>query len=943
MNDQPPGSRESDSTRLARILLEFEDAWQRGQQPVIDDFLPTAPAERAAVLAELAAVDLERRLKAGEAIRAETYLSRYPELAADDDAVQRLRTTEEAQRQRQGRIRLEKSPDHCPRHEEAFLSTTQDGRYHPEPSSAPASNGNAGPATFPTIAGYEILGELGRGGMGIVYQARQVRLNRLVALKMLRAGRTAGPEELARFRNEAEAVARLHHPHIVQIYEVDGPDHQPYFAFEYIDGGNLAQKIQGTPQPPHQAAALLETLARAVHYAHQHGIIHRDLKPLNILLQKSETTKHTKHTKQEEFKQEGPLPGSFSCISCVSWFPKITDFGLAKSLDAKQGQTRTGDLMGTPAYMAPEQAAGKPKEIGPATDVYALGAILYELLTGRPPFRGETTLETLDQVRSQEPVRTRRLRPSLRRDLDTICLKCLAKEPHKRYATALALAEDLKRFLNGEPIRARPVSWWEKGIKWARRHPAVAALSAGVVAVILLAFSIVVWQWREARQAWEEAATHAAAEGEAKEKADAARQLAENQEREAIKARQIAERGQREALEQRENARDTLEFLAGLFHGSDPTGLEGLGFRSGQNANAKISVLELLNNGTRNVNAQRIKNPAVRATLLDQLGNLYRSLGFLDKAGPLLEEALDLRQTHCGPEHEDTATSLYHVAWLYHDRGQYADAQRVYRQAWAIRQKRFGNDSLPCAQVMFNLAWTLAHQFGEPSATRYEPSAPRYEEAEQLLRQVLKVREEQLGDNHREVGVTLAALATLRFPKNETEGALLALRAIGVLERAETKDALTSGLMKYYWARDARQKYRYAEAEALYRDCLTEAMAYLGDRHPAVGMLLGDFAGLQRNMGDLAGAEASIRQALDIGRRSMRNHPAMIQGLMELADHVRERGAIQEAESLHQEAIDIAQRLGRPDLGQAPLARLVDLLENRDPHDESGANPTAPP
>jgi serine/threonine protein kinase/tetratricopeptide (TPR) repeat protein len=742
---------------LARILLEFEDAWQHGQQPVIDDFLPGAPTERVAVLAELAAVDLERRLKAGETIRAEAYLSRYPELAADHDAVQRLRTTEEAQRQRQ--VKLEKSSEHCPRYGEAFLSTTQDGRYHPEPSSAPASNGNAGPAALPTIAGYEILAELGRGGMGIVYQARQLRLNRLVALKMLRAGSMAGPEELARFRHEAEAVARLHHPHIVQIYEVGGPDHQPYFALEYMDGGNLAKKIQGTPQPLHEAAALVETLAQAVHCAHLHGIIHRDLKPLNILLQKSEI----RNPKSETDPSSGVSDFGFRISDFT---PKVTDFGLAKSLDAKQAHTRTGDLMGTPAYMAPEQAAGKAKEIGPATDVYALGAILYELLTGRPPFRGETTLETLDQVRSQEPVRPRRLRPKLPRDLDTICLKCLAKEPRKRYATALSLADDLKRFLNGEPIWARPVSWWEKSVKWARRRPAVAALSAGIVASILLAFSIVVWQWRDTRRAWEEAAAHAAAEGDAKEKADAARQLAENHEREAIKARQIAEQGQREALEQRENARDALEFLAGLFHGSDPTGLEGLGFRSGQNANAKISVLELLNNGTRTVNAQRIKNPAVRATLLDQLGDLYRSLGFLDKAERLLKEALDLRQTHCGPEHEDTATSLYHVAWLYHDRGKYADAERFYRQAWAIRQKRFDNDSLPCAQVMFNLAWTLAHQFVDPSATRYE-------EAEHLLRQVLKIRQDQLGSNHREVGVTWAALATLRFPKNETEGAAL--------------------------------------------------------------------------------------------------------------------------------------------------------------------------
>ena len=298
---------------------------------------------------------------------------------------------------------------------------------------------------FPEVAGYEILGELGRGGMGVVYKARQVRLNRLVALKMILAGEHAGTEAAVRFLAEAEAVARLQHPHIVQIYAFGDQDGRPYFAMEYVAGGSLADRLDGTPWPAGDAARLVETLARAIHEAHRQGIVHRDLKPANVLLTADGT-------------------------------PKVADFGLAKWLDVEAGLTRTDHVLGTPSYMAPEQAEGGATQVGPAADVYALGAILYELLTGRPPFRAATALETLEQVKSAEPIAPGRLQPGLPRDLETICLKCLRKEPARRYAGADALAEDLRRFGAGEPILARPVSGVERAWRWCRRKPALAAL-----------------------------------------------------------------------------------------------------------------------------------------------------------------------------------------------------------------------------------------------------------------------------------------------------------------------------------------------------------------------------------------------------------------------------------------------------------------------------------
>jgi tetratricopeptide (TPR) repeat protein len=309
-------------------------------------------------------------------------------------------------------------------------------------------------AERPTLAGYEILDVLGRGGMGIVYKARQVSLNRLVALKMVLAGAHAGALQRARFATEAEAVARLQHPNIVQIYEVGEHDGLPYFSLEFVDGASLAQKIAGKPQPPREAAGLVELLAWAMAVAHGRGIIHRDLKPANVLLTETGT-------------------------------PKIADFGLAKRLEDDSAQTKSGTLLGTPSYMSPEQARGEIDAVGPLADLYSLGATLYELLTGRPPFAGPTILETLNQVRNEEPVPPMRLQPKCPRDLETIALKCLQKEPAKRYPDCEALADDLRRFLDGVPIKARPVSAAERTWRWCRRNPRVAALS-GLAGLLLL-------------------------------------------------------------------------------------------------------------------------------------------------------------------------------------------------------------------------------------------------------------------------------------------------------------------------------------------------------------------------------------------------------------------------------------------------------------------------
>jgi eukaryotic-like serine/threonine-protein kinase len=342
-----------------------------------------------------------------------------------------------------------------------------------------ATNGCPAPpplgAAQPVIAGYEILGVLGQGGMGVVYRAWQIQLKRVVALKMISAGGQARANELARFRIEAEAAARLQHPNIVQVHDVGEVDSRPYLALEFVGGGSLADKLHGTPLPPRQAAQLLETLARTMHYAHQRGVLHRDLKPSNILLSEVSDQAPVVARDQEipPSLATDPLPPTA--------VPKITDFGLAKlTIGGGSDQTHSGAILGTPSYMAPEQAAGKNKEISTAVDIYSLGAMLYELLTGRPPFSAETPLDTVLQVIEREPVAPSVLQPRVPRDLETICLKCLQKEPQRRYASAAELADDLRCFLRDQPIRARPIGQFQRTWRWCRRNPVVAGLLAFV-------------------------------------------------------------------------------------------------------------------------------------------------------------------------------------------------------------------------------------------------------------------------------------------------------------------------------------------------------------------------------------------------------------------------------------------------------------------------------
>ncbi|HEV3081042.1 MAG TPA: serine/threonine-protein kinase, partial [Gemmataceae bacterium] len=470
---------------------------------------------------------------------------------------------------------------------------------------------------LPRVSGYEVQEMLGRGGMGIVYKAWHLRLNRPVALKMLLGGVYAQPEELERFLREAETVAGLRHPNIVQVHEAGDVDGRPYFTMEFIEGGTLAQKLAGTPQPARQAAALVAVVGQAVHTAHQGGIVHRDLKPGNILLTADGT-------------------------------PKLTDFGLARRLKGTAGLTQSGAPLGTPSYMAPEQAEGKARAVGPAADIYALGAILYELLTGRPPFRAETAAQTLQQVISQDPVPPSRLNATVPRDLETICLKCLEKDSAQRYPSALAVAEDLHRFQRNEPIVARPVGPLERAVRWTRRKPTAAALVATALALVALALGGLAWfekeqarRRAELRDEVDSTVTHALNLSNGSHFREARELLEEARKR-------LEPAGPDDLRRQLDQARTNLQLAENLDRASQQTILLGLALRAQGRHDEAIRQYQ---------EAIRL-NPKGSASVHINLGNALLDQGRLDEAAFHYKECIRLEPRASAMAHYNLANVL---------------------------------------------------------------------------------------------------------------------------------------------------------------------------------------------------------------------------------------------------------------------------------------------
>jgi len=541
-------------TDFNSICVAFEADWKIGDRPRIETLLAQTPqSSRAALLAKLLSIELEWRRAEIPAATVENYLHRFPDFVDEVNA---------AWKAFEGRL---------------FSMLTQP--VHERQLIGEEETLAASAASYPTAVGdhvqyfgeYELLEEIARGGMGVVYRARQIKLNRIVAVKMILSGQRAGDEELKRFRGEAEAAAALDHPGIVPIYEIGIHEDQHYFSMGFVSGESLQAQLRDGPLPPRRSAEICIKVAEAVAYAHAHGVIHRDLKPGNILIDRSGV-------------------------------PRVTDFGLAKRVDSDNQLTQTGQVLGTPAYMPPEQALGKTGDIGPPADIYALGAVLYAMLLGRPPFQAASPLETLRQVVDQDPVAPSKLNREVPKDLETICMICLQKKPDARFQSVQQFLEELNRYYRGEPIKSRPIGRVEHAARWCKRNPLVASVSAALVLALVVGISsstyFAIASGISARQASENAAEARLSQLETETKAaeaSVARIVAEEARKDAENARLIAER---EATAAKAEARRSQMVILSQKALSEPRPQQGV-LLAREAVKLATNQVEAFNTGTR--------------------------------------------------------------------------------------------------------------------------------------------------------------------------------------------------------------------------------------------------------------------------------------------------------------------------------------------------------
>ena len=620
-------------------------AWYLAQAP---------PGGRAALFHDLLNLDLEFRRQNGEQPDPRSYYKRFPDMASVVDAAftflrNRVIATDAGNSRSSGAASTVTSPG------EMMDAGTAVSTWVDFTLAAPPE---------PAIPDYEILGELGRGGMGVVFKVHQVALNRTVALKMIKSGGFATEAELLRFQNEAEAVAQLDHPHIVPIYEVGRHQGRHFFSMKLVVGSSLDKRLAAFATDPRATARLVATVAEAVHHAHQRGILHRDLKPANILL--------------DERGQ-----------------PHVTDFGLAKRIGGDADLTCSGAPMGTPAYMAPEQASGDKGSLSTATDVYGLGTILYALLAGRAPFAGTTLVETLDKVRTCSPEPPSLLNKQVPRDLEIICLKCLEKDPNRRYASALALAEDLERWLEGSPILARPVGSMTRATMWCRRNKALASLAALLMLALLGGLAGVTWKWREA--------DHERAKAEAVN----------------------------ELLTERLLAQASLE--------QDPLA-------------KNLTVRELLDRAGSQLGGWLDGQPEIEAKIRETIGGAYLSLSQYEQAEKHLRSAIRLDTQLHGPQDRDTLRATNLLASLLDQTGRGAEAEPLLRHNLADCRAQLGPDdpvTLDATERLGALLWhlgkvdeaeTVLHKNVDDRSRVLKPEHPDTLRSTYLLSRVLRDR-----------------------------------------------------------------------------------------------------------------------------------------------------------------------------------------------------------
>jgi eukaryotic-like serine/threonine-protein kinase len=586
--------------------------------------------------------------------------------------------------------------------------------------------------------------------------------------------------------------------------------------------------------------------------------------------------------------------------------------------------TRMGSAIGTPGFMSPEQAAGRLDLLGPATDIYGLGATLYCLLTGRPAFRGEVG-QMLESLRKGEFPRPRQLDPKIDPTLEAICLRAMACAIGDRYASATALRKDVENWLDDAPVWARPDPLRVRMRRWVIRHRVLAAAAVATLVVGLVFLGILTVMTGRAN---EQLRLLAEQEKSAKLKAEEERRKADDAKEDAEKQRRQAEAQKSIAEVRREEASATTEFLRSLFTAADPLGMDGHDFRMRKTAFEDPKASQLLAEGVRKVRTRLADQPVVRANVLDTLGNTYRNLGKYAEAAPLLEESLDLRRKKFGETHIDTAASMVNLGLLRHDQGRFDDAVALIRKGLAVRFEILGPDDVLVAKTRLHLARCLSHRFDRLRAEDIQEAESNIVTAENILRR-------KLGDNHPDVGVAMLARATIALGHSSPyESAGLMTKALGII--GGDSKAPVQLLGKYLLSTAMRRAGQFAEAEKLHKEALDKMVELVGEDHPLVILLLGDLAGLQKAKGDMVAAEANIRKAMTHARNSpLRTSPIALRAALEFAVTMDQMNRPEDAEPVFQDALKFSRESGDPERIREVIDRYAQFLEQRNRQPEA--------
>jgi tetratricopeptide (TPR) repeat protein len=720
-----------------------------------------------------------------------------------------------------------------------------------DPSTINPEPGSSDPAPQQAfeMGRFQILRQLGGGGFGVVYLAYDPQLRREVALKVPRPEMLITADLRARFQREARAAAGLDHPNLVPVYEVGTAGAVCFLVSAFCPGLTLAAWLKQRRQPVSymQAAGLVATLAEAVHYAHGQGVVHRDLKPSNVMLQVGEDAEQTTD-------------------DLLTMTPKITDFGLAKQFDddaatVEKELTRTGAILGTASYMSPEQAAGKTKQLGPATDIYSLGAILYEVLLGRPPFQGESDLATLQQVQAQNPIAPSRLRPQMPRDLETICLKCLAKEPRRRYATAAALADDLRRWLRGEPISARPVGQIERLWRWSRRNPAPAALAVAMVLALTAGTTVSLLFALRAR-----------------EKAQQANVLAN------------------EAQQRAEEADAVLKFFeTRVLQVARPQEQE-----HGQGTN--VTIRDALDAAEPHIRSEFADRPMVEATIRHALGSTYLYVGEPVRAIPQIERARDLHRELLGPEDPRTLNTLNDLAMAYQNAGRVQDALPIIKEVVRLQEIQLGADHRFTLNSRNNLA---AAYFGEA----------QYADAIQIWREIIGPMKEVFGPYHTDTLAAMHNLAAAYIMTGQSAKAMSLYQETLKLKREHLPPKHPDTLATIYGLAMAyRAAGRPADELPLFEEAFALRKSQLGIGHPDTLENMASLAVTYQLMGRVSDALPMLEEALKLQQTKLPpNHPDTLMTMAYLGDAYREAGRSKDAGALLEKTLQLQQKNPGPE------------------------------